>query len=228
MTTLNTRGVRFLHSKDEAPQVIIDHIKKIELEADVPVRTIRSDNGTEFRNAVLNDFCTERGISRQYSAPGTPQQNGVVERKNRTLIEAARTMLSHSKLPISFWAEAVDTTCYTQNRTLINKDLEKTPYHVMANRKPTLKYFHVFGAKCFVLKDEHLGKFDAKADEGIFLGYSLEAKAYRIYVIDQQKVVDTLNVTFDDTKHPSLQRDQDSESLDFKIYQTTILEKTYL
>ena len=83
----------------------------------------------------------------------------------------------------------MSTTCYTQNRTLINKDLEKTPYHVMANKKPTLKYFHVFGGKCFILKDEHLGKFDAEADEGIFLGYSLESKVYKIYVIDQHKVV---------------------------------------
>ena len=92
--------VLFLHSKDETSQLIIDHIKKIELEANLHVRMIRSDNGTEFKNVILNDFCTEKGISRQYSAPRTPQQNGVVERKNRTLVEAARTMLSESKLPM--------------------------------------------------------------------------------------------------------------------------------
>ena len=120
-------------------------MKKIELEANLPVRLIRSDNGTEFKNSVLNDFCTEKGISRQFSAPRTPQQNGVVERKNRTLIEAARTMLSESRLPMYFWTEAVNTACYTQNRTLITKDHEKTPYELMANKKPTLKYFHVFG-----------------------------------------------------------------------------------
>ena len=208
--------VLFLHSKDEAPQMIIDHVKKIELEAKLPVRTIRSDNGTEFKNAVLTDFCTEKGISRQYSAPRTPQQNGVVERKNRTLVEAARTMLSQSKLPIYFWAEAVNTACYTQNRTLINRDHDKTPYEIMANRKPTLKYFHVFGGKCFVLKDEHLGKFEAKADEGIFLGYSLESKAYKVYLIDHQKVIESMNVTFDDTKLPSLQREKEYESLEFE------------
>ena len=210
--------VLFLHTKDEAPKIIIDHIKRIELEAGLPVRKIRSDNGTEFKNAVLNDFCTEKGISRQYSAPRTPQQNGVVERKNRTLVEAARTMLSESKLPTYFWAEAVNTACYTQNRTLINKDHEKTPYEIMADKKPTLKYFHVFGAKCFVLKDgnEHLGKFDAKADEGIFLGYSLESKAYRVYVIADQKVIESLNVTFDDTKYAELQTEKEAESLEFE------------
>lgn len=116
-------------------------------------------------------------------------------------------MLSESRLPIYFWAEAVNTACYTQNRTLINKDHEKTPYEVMANKKPSLKYFHVFGAKCFVLKDgEHLGKFDAKADEGIFLGYSLESKPYRVYVISDKKVIESLNIKFDDNKSPSLLR----------------------
>ena len=133
--------------------MVIDHIKLIEMDSDLPVRAIRSDNGTEFKNATLNDFCADKGISRQYSAPRTPQQNGVVERKNRTLIEAARTMLSESGLPMYFWAEAVNTACYTQNRTLINKDFMKTPYQLMNEKKPKLNYFHVFGAKCFMLKD---------------------------------------------------------------------------
>ena len=139
--------VLFLHSKDETPQMVIDHMKLIELDSKAPVRAIRSDNGTEFKNQLLNDFCSDKGISRQYSSPRTPQQNGVVERKNRTLIEAARTMLSESRLLMYFWAEVVNTACYTQNRTLINKDLMKTPYEIMNNKKPTLKYFHVFGAK---------------------------------------------------------------------------------
>ena len=146
-------GVLFLHSKDETPQVVIDRIKLIELDSKFLVRAIRLDNGTKFKNAVLNDFCTDKGITRQYSAPRTPQQNGVVESQNRTLIEVARTTLSESRLPMYFWAEAVNTACYTQNRTLINKDLMKTPYKIMNEKKPTLKYFHVFGAKLFMLKD---------------------------------------------------------------------------
>ncbi|XP_074323206.1 uncharacterized protein LOC141660144 [Apium graveolens] len=171
---------------DEAAEMIIDHINKIELEVGVPVRCIRSDNGTEFRNAKLNDFYVEKGISRQYSAPRTPQQNGVVERKNRTLVQAARTMLNETNLPTYFWAEA----------------------------KPFVSYFHVFGGKYYVLKDdEHLGKFDAKVEEGIFLGYSLESKAYRVFVIDDSKVVESLNVTFDDTKLPSIQKEDSNDHL---------------
>ena len=92
--------VLFLHSKDETLQMVIDHLKLIELDSQFPVRAIRSYNGTEFKNALLNDFCSDKGISRQYSVPRTPQQNGVVERKNHTLIEAARTMLSESRHPM--------------------------------------------------------------------------------------------------------------------------------
>ena len=133
--------VLFFNTKDETSKLIIDHIKKIELEANLPVRKIRSDNGTEFKNAILNEFCTDKGISRQYSAPRTPQQNGVVERKNMTLVEAAKTMLNEAKLSLHFWAEAVNTTCYTQNRNLINKDYNKTSYEIMDNKKPTSEVF---------------------------------------------------------------------------------------
>ena len=207
--------VLFFHSKDETPQMVIDHVKLIELDSKCPVREIRSDNGTEFKNAVLNDFCADKGITRQYSGPRTPQHNGVIERKNRTLIEAARTMLSESKLLMYFWAEVVNTTCYTQNRTLINKDLMKTPYEIMNDKKPTLKYFHVFGAKCFVLKDgdDRRGKFEAKAHEAVFVGYS--RRSYRVYIIGQHQVKESFNVTFDDTKLPDIQTEDATEKLKF-------------
>ena len=180
--------VLFLHSKDETLQMVIDRVKLIELDSKCPVRAIRSDNGTEFRNALLNDFCAD-------------QQNEVVERKNHTLIAAVRTMLSESKLFMYFWAKAVNTACYTQNRTLINKDIMKTPYEIMNEKKPTLKYFYVFEAKCFVLKDENdrRGKFEAKAHEAVFVGYS--RRSYRVYIIAQNQVKESVNVTFDDSKN---------------------------
>ena len=102
VTIPGTRGFFPLHSKDETPQMVIDHVKLIELDSKYPVRAIMSDNGTKFKNAILNDFCSDKGISRQYSTPRTPQPNGVVQRKNHTLIEVARTMLSESKLPMFF------------------------------------------------------------------------------------------------------------------------------
>ena len=130
----------------------------------------------------MREFCEENGIEHEFSAARTPQQNGVVERKNRTLIEAARTMLEESKLPTYFWAEAVNTACFTQNISLINKVKGMTPYQLIKKRKPSLNFLHVFGCKCFVLRNdgEHLGKFEAKADEAIFIGYAA-GKAYRVY-----------------------------------------------
>ena len=197
-------------------------MKKVEKGAEsASIVAIRSDNVTEFKNATLNAFCKEQGISHQFSAPRTPQQNGVVERKNRTLIEAARTMLQDAKLPTCFWAEAIQTACYIQNRTLINKDVGNVPYFIMSGKRPSFKHLHVFGSKCFVLKDnsEYVGKFDAKTFDAIFLGYSLDKTAYRVYVVDQQKVMESTDVSFDDSKFPGLKDDDDlaeSEALKFE------------
>ena len=195
--------------------MVIDHVKLIELDSKSPIRAIRSDNGTGFKNTVLNDFCADKGITRQYSTPRTPQQNGLVERKNCTFIEATKTMLSESKLPMFFRAEAVNAACYTHNRTLINKDLMKTPYEVMNDKKPTIKYFHVFGSKCFVLKDgdDRRGKFEAKAHEAVFVGYS--RRSYMVYIIGKHQVKKSVNFTFDDTKLPNIQKEDASKKLKF-------------
>ncbi|KAL8124784.1 hypothetical protein AgCh_012441 [Apium graveolens] len=169
-------------------------------------KELRSDNGTEFRNATLSEFCKSKGIVQEFLAARTPQQNRVVKRKNRTLVEAARTMLQDAKLPTSFWEEAVNTACYTQNIYLINKAHDKSPYSIMSKRKPTVKHLHVFGSKCYILKDNsgYVGKFDSKVFEAIFLGYSLERTAYKVYVIDQKKIMESTDVTFDDDKCPGL------------------------
>ncbi|KAK1357060.1 hypothetical protein POM88_050316 [Heracleum sosnowskyi] len=105
--------VYFLHRKDETPEILLDHVRMIETTTKYKVKILRSDNGTEFKNSKMEEFCKYKGIIQQFSAPGTPQQNGVVERKNKTLIEAGRTMLEEAKLPTYFWAEAVNTACYT-------------------------------------------------------------------------------------------------------------------
>ena len=136
------------------------------------VKKIMSDNGTEFKNSIMKELWNEKGITHTFLTHMTPQQNGVVERKNRTLIEAERTILEESKLPTYFWAEAINTSCYTQNISIINQAQGKTTYQVMKNKKPTLTFLHVFGCKYFTLRNqgENLGKFEAKADEAIFFG----------------------------------------------------------
>ena len=142
---------------------------------------IRSDNGSEFKNYTLNDFLSEEGIRHQYSAAYTPQQNGVAERKNRTLMDMARTMLAEYKSPYNFWAEAISTACHSANRLYLRKGLNKTPYEILTGNKPNISYFKVFGCKCFYLiKGVRLSKFESKALEGIFVGYGLESHTYRI------------------------------------------------
>ncbi|GJS02899.1 retrovirus-related pol polyprotein from transposon TNT 1-94 [Tanacetum coccineum] len=191
--------VRFLRTKDEAPEAIIKCIKNIQVRLNATVRNVRTDNGTEFVNQTLREFYENVGISHQTSVARTPQQNGVVERRNRTLVEAARTMLIFSKAPLFLWAEAINTACYTQNRSLIRLRYNKTPYELMQDKKPDLSFFHVFGSLCYPTNDnDDLGKLDAKADIGIFVGYAPAKKAFRIYNKRTRKIIETIHVTFDE------------------------------
>ncbi|GJS13669.1 retrovirus-related pol polyprotein from transposon TNT 1-94, partial [Tanacetum coccineum] len=157
--------VKCLRSKDEAPDFIIKFLKMIQVRLKVPVRRIRTDNGTEFVNQTLREYYEKVGISHETSVARSPQQNGVVERRNRTLIEAARTMLIYAKAPLFLWAEAVATACYTQNRSIIRLRHGKTPYELLHDKPPDLSFFHVFGALCYPTNDsENLGKLQPKAD----------------------------------------------------------------
>nr|GEY62769.1 hypothetical protein [Tanacetum cinerariifolium] len=135
--------VFFLHSKDEASEVIISFIKKTQVNLQLQVHRVRTDNGTEFKNKSLAKFLDEVGISQQFFAARTPQQNGVVERRNQTLVEAARTMLTFANLPSFLWAEAIATACFTQNRSIIHKRFDKTPYELINKRKPNIKFFRI-------------------------------------------------------------------------------------
>ncbi|GJW17715.1 putative ribonuclease H-like domain-containing protein [Tanacetum coccineum] len=134
------------------------------------VKVIRCDNGIEFKNKEMNQFCKRKGIKREFSVARTPQQNGVAKRKNRTLIEAARTMLADFKLPTTFWVKAVNTACYVQNRVLVTKPHNKTPYKLFLGRKPALGFMRPFGCHVTILNTiDHLGKFDGNTDEGFFI-----------------------------------------------------------
>ncbi|GKB23229.1 putative ribonuclease H-like domain-containing protein [Tanacetum coccineum] len=189
--------VFFLATKDETFEILKTFIIGIENLIDLRVKVIRCDNGTEFKNRVMNQFCEMKGIKREFSVARTPQQNEVVERKNRTLIEAARTMLADSKLPTTFWAEAVNTACYVQNRVLVIKPHNKTPYELFLGRKPALSFMRPFGCPVTILNTiDHLGKFDGKADEGFFVGYSTNSKAFRVFNSRTRIVEENLHVQF--------------------------------
>ncbi|GJR57370.1 putative ribonuclease H-like domain-containing protein [Tanacetum coccineum] len=158
---------------------------------------LRCNNGTEFKNRVMSEFCEKEDIKKEFSVARTPQQNGVAERRNRTLIEAAKTMLADSKLPTTFWAEAVNIACYVQNRVLVVKPHNKTPYELFRGRTPALSFMRPFGCHVTILNTlDYLGKFDGKSDEGFFIGYSMNSKAFRVYNIRTRKVEENLHIRF--------------------------------
>nr|GFB44936.1 retrovirus-related Pol polyprotein from transposon TNT 1-94 [Tanacetum cinerariifolium] len=191
--------VKFLRSKDETPMFIIKFLKMIQVRLNVPGRRIRTDNGTEFVNQTLWDYYEEVGISHETSVARSPQQNGVVERRNQTLIEAARTMLIYAQAPLFLWAEVVATACFTQNRSIIGLHHGKTPYKLMHGKQPDLSYFYVFGALCYPTNNgENVGKLQPKAYIGIFIGYAPSKKALRIYNRRTRRIVETIHVDFDE------------------------------
>ncbi|GJY73276.1 ribonuclease H-like domain-containing protein [Tanacetum coccineum] len=193
--------VFFLRTKDETSGILKDFIRQIENQLNQKVKTIRCDNGTEFKNRDFIEFCGSKGIKREYSNARTPQQNGVAERKNRTLIEAARTMLADSFLPNTFWAEAVSTACYVLNRVLVTKPHNKTPYELVTGKIPIISYIRPFGCHVTILNTiDHLGKFDGKSDEGFLVGYSLQSKAFRVYNLETKRVEENLHITFLENK----------------------------
>nr|GFD05817.1 hypothetical protein [Tanacetum cinerariifolium] len=145
-------------TKDETASVLKTFIVGLENLLSLKVKIIRCDNGTEFKNADLNQFCGIKGIKREFSVPRTPQQNGIAKRKNRTLIEAARTLL---------------------NRVLVTKPHNKSPYELLHGRLPSIGFMRPFGCPVTILSTlEPLGKFQGKVDEGFLVGYSVCSKAF--------------------------------------------------
>nr|GEY93877.1 hypothetical protein [Tanacetum cinerariifolium] len=184
----------FLRFKDETSDILKKFTTEIENLKDYKVKIIRCDNGGEFRNKEMNDFCSQKGIKREFSNTRTPQQNGVAERRNRTLIEAARTMLANAKLPVTFWAEAVNTACYVQNRVLVNKSQNKTPYKLFNGRTPTIGFLKPFDCHVMILNTlDNLGKFEAKGDEEFLENRAIEQGAGPNWLFDIDSLTKSMN-----------------------------------
>nr|GEV48006.1 retrovirus-related Pol polyprotein from transposon TNT 1-94 [Tanacetum cinerariifolium] len=169
--------VKFLRSKDETPEVVIKFLQQIQVGLNKTVRYIHTDNDAKFINKALIEYYERVGILHQKTVPRTPQQNGVVKRRNHTLVEAAQTMLIFSKASMFLWAEVVATACYTQNRSLIHTRHNKTPYELVHNKKPDLTFFRVFGALCYPINDsEDLENIQPIANIRVFVGYAPSKK----------------------------------------------------
>nr|GEZ03243.1 ribonuclease H-like domain-containing protein [Tanacetum cinerariifolium] len=203
-----------LSLKVETPSVLKTFIIGLENLLSLKVKIIRCDNGTEFKNVDLIQFCGLKGIKREFSVPRTPQQNGIAEKKNRTLIEAARTLLADSLLLIPFLAEAVNTACYVQNKVLVTKPYNKTPYELLHGRLPSIGFMRPFGCPVTILNTlDPLGKFQGKVDEGFLVGYSVCSKAFRVFNSRTRIVQETLHTM---NYHPVLAENQIDSNAGFK------------
>nr|GFC03030.1 retrovirus-related Pol polyprotein from transposon TNT 1-94 [Tanacetum cinerariifolium] len=189
------RGVTFfLKTKDETSGILRNFIAEIENLKELRVKIIRCDNRGEFRNKEMNDFCLRKGIKREFNNFRTPQQNGIAKRRNRTLIKAARTMLADAKLPVTFWAEVVNTACYVNFQN-------KTPYELFNGRSPAIGFLKPFSCHVMILNTlDNLGNFKAKGDEGYFIRYFMSSKAFRVFNKITKRVEENLHVDFLENK----------------------------
>jgi transposase InsO family protein len=192
--------VFFLQEKSQTQETLKGFLRWAQNEFRLRIKKIRSDNGTEFKNSQIEGFLEEEGIKHEFSSPYTPQQNGVVERKNRTLLDMARTMLDEYKTPDRFWTEAINTACYSINRLYLHWILKKTSYEFLTSKKPNVSYFRVFGSKCFILtKRGRNSKFAPKAIEGFLLGFGSNIRVYRVFNKSTGLVEVSYDIVFDET-----------------------------
>jgi transposase InsO family protein len=191
--------VFFLKSNDE----VFEHFRSlaVRLNNEHPnyLKVIHSDNRTEFRNASFDEFYLEHGIDQQFSTPCVPQWNGVMERKNRTLVEMGRMMLNEHRTPRRFWADAISIACYISSRIFLRSILHLTPFELCFGRKLSVSHLRPFECKCFILKCDNLDKFESRSFDGILLGYTPHGRSYRVYNLETNTVVESCDVTFDET-----------------------------
>ena len=192
------------------------YLAKVEKEIGRSLKCLRSDRGGEFTSRDFKVFYNDRGIKRKTSTPRTPPQNGIARRRNRSVIDYARTLMMEKNVALKYWREAVSTTIYTLNRVQIKKGTNATPFELWYGHSPNVKHFKVFGCKCYILKESRNGNFDAKSDEGIFLGYSTRSKAYKCLNTNTKNIVESANVNFD--KHVEVYFDESKQIEDYRSF----------
>jgi hypothetical protein len=193
--------VHFIRNKSEVPDLFKNLVTSFKTQYNATVQVLRSDNGGEYTGHEFEEWLTKMGIRHETSAPYTPQQNGVSERANRTIVEAARSMILARNAPKELWAEAVGYAVYILNRT-ISSIGEVTPYELVHGEKPDVSNLRIFGSPAFVhIPDTRRQKWDSKALEGLFVGCCSTTKAYRIWIGSKRKIVISRNVIIDESSN---------------------------
>jgi hypothetical protein len=190
--------VMILGSKGEDANAIRRVQVAAEAECGCKLRVLRTDNGGEFTVAEFASYCADEGVQRHYSAPYDPQQNGVVERRNQTVVGKAQALLKQRGMSAVFWGEAVVTAVYILNRSPTKALNGMTPYEAWHGRKPVVSHLRVFGCLAFTKELGHIGKLDDRSTPGVFIGYMEGSKAYHILDLLTLRVRTTRDVVFDE------------------------------
>ncbi|KAM1111108.1 hypothetical protein ACFX13_010490 [Malus domestica] len=211
--------VYFLRNKSDTFNVFKKFKAFVELQSGFSLKKLRSDRGGEYTSHEFLDYCTSMGMERQLTIAYSPQQNGVAERRNRTICEMARSMMTEKGVPVIFWAEAVSTAVYLQNRCFTTSVIDKTPFEAFTGRKPGIKHLKVFGCICYTHVPSPLRqKFDDKTRKGIFMGYGSCEKGYRVYDLQSKKIVLSRSVIFSEDKSWKWESNQgESISIPFNL-----------
>ena len=163
------------------------------------MKAVRCDREGEFSSGDFKEFCDKHGSKREYTILGTPQQNGVVERQNRSIQQMERSMMNERNISQTYWVEAIHTTVHILNKSHLRSNSDKTPYELWFGIPVSIKQFKVFGSKCYIKNnDENIGKYDDRDDEGIFLGYAANSKGYTCYNMRMDKLVDCIEIKIDE------------------------------
>lgn len=187
----------FLKSRSDILKEFDKYRLRVERETGRKIVKLRSDNAKEYISKEFNDYVEKLGVKRQLTVEYTPQQNGVAERANRTIVEMARAMLIKSNVPKGLWAEAVNTAAFLRNRCPSKANNGITPHESWSNRKPNVKFIKVFGSHAtYLKKGAGIKKFDPKGEKAIFVGYSSESKAYRLWLPGTTKIIKSRDVRF--------------------------------
>jgi FtsZ-interacting cell division protein YlmF len=191
--------VAFLKEKSEAFKKFKVFKALTENQTGKRLKAVRSDRRREFSSGNFKELCDKHGIKREYTIPRTPQQKGVVERRNRSVQQMARSMMNERNIPQTYWVEEIHTTVHILNKAHLRPHSDKTHYELWFGRPASIKCFKVFVSKCYIKNnDENIGKYDDRVDEGIFLGYATNSKGYRCCNKRLHKLVDCIDIKVDE------------------------------
>ena len=211
--------VYILKNKNDVFSKFKEFKAMVERQYERKIKTLRTDNGGEYTSHIFERFLTNEGIRHERSIAKTPEQNGLAERMNRTLVETVRCMISDSGVSKIFWAEAISTATYIRNRSPCSSLNLKTPYEMLNGRKSNVKHIRIFGCTAFAhIPNDERKKLDFKARKCIIVGYGTFTKGYRLYDLDWRRIIYSKDVIFDEGNYPVLNKLSDDETKnDFKI-----------